>query len=165
MPLNRKNYQESILYFCWKLGKEVRGKKKLAKLLYYLDFDYYEKYQKYFIGETYKKLPMGPFPVCLEEVTVGMVKRKQLIIEKIDEWDGYNPTEVYRISDKLNMSMFSFSVPEKKMLDRIIKKYGHLNGRQLENLTHSEAPYVGTEEKKTIPYELSFYRGTDFNHA
>lgn len=161
MTLHTKKYQQAILYFCWKLGKEIRGKKKLAKLFYFLDFDYYEKYQKYFTGETYKKLPMGPFPVSLERITKDMVEKKQLDIEKIDEWGGYNPTEVYRISSKPNVS---FSVDEKKMIDRVIKKYGYLNGKELENLTHSEAPYIGTEDKKEIPYELSFYRGTNFNY-
>ena len=163
MALHRKKYQQAILYFCWKLGKEIRGKKKLAKLLYYLDFDYYEKYQKYFTGETYKKLPMGPFPVSLEEITTRMAEKKQLDIEKIDEWDGYNPTEVYKILRKPDVSIFSSE--EKKMIDRVIKKYGCLNGKELENLTHSEAPYIGTEDKKEIPYELSFYRGTDFRYA
>ncbi|MDP3042892.1 MAG: Panacea domain-containing protein [bacterium] len=161
MALHRKKYQQAILYFCWKLGKEIRGKKKLAKLLYYLDFDYYEKYQKYFTGETYKKLPMGPFPVSLEKITAEMAEKKQLVIGKINEWDGYNPTEVYKILGKPDVSIFS--PEEKKMIDRVIKKYGCLNGKELENLTHSEAPYIGAEDKKEIPYELSFYRGTDFN--
>jgi len=162
MTLNKKKYQQVILYFCWKLNKEIRGKKKIAKLLYYLDFDYYEKYQKYFTGEVYKKLPMGPFPISLEKITNDMLKKKQLAINKIEEWDGYNPTEIYRALEKPNTSLFS--TEEKKMLDRIIQKYGHLNGKELESLTHSEAPYIGTEDKKEIPYELSFYRGTDFNH-
>jgi len=162
MTLRKKKYQQAILYLCWKLGKEIRGKKKLAKLLYYLDFDYYEKYQKYFTGEIYKKLPMGPFPVSLEKTTIEMSKKKQLAIDKIDEWNGYNPTEVYKILEKPNVS--AFSSEEKKMLDRIIKKYGHLNGKELEKLTHSEAPYIGTKDKKEIYYELSFYRGTDFNN-
>lgn len=162
MSLHKKKYQQAILYFGCKLGKEIRGKKKLAKLLYYLDFDYYEKYQKYFTGETYRKLPMGPFPISLEAITTDMVKKQQLIMSKIDEWNGYNPTEVYKILEKPDISVFSLD--EKKMLDRIIKKYGCLNGKDLENLTHSEAPYIGAEDKKAIPYELSFYRGTDFSY-
>ncbi|MAG44602.1 hypothetical protein CL633_01810 [bacterium] len=163
MPINTTKYQQAILYFCWKLHKQIRGKKKLAKLLYYLDFDYYEKYQKSFTGEIYKKLPMGPFPSSLEKITKAMAKSKQIVIEKINEWDGYNPTEVYKTLKKPNDS--SFSTQEKSMLNRVIKKYGHLNGKELENLTHSEAPYIGTEDKKEIPYELSFYRGTDFSYA
>ncbi len=160
MVLHKKKYEQVILYLCWKLGKEVRGKKKLAKLLYYIDFDYYEKYQKFFTGETYKKLPMGPYPVSLKKITDEMKKQKMLSIEKIGEWDGYNPTEVYKILKKPEIS--EFSAEEKKMLDRVIHKYGHLNGKELEDLTHSEAPYIGTEDKKEIPYELTFYRGTEF---
>lgn len=163
MILHRKKYQQAILYLCEKLNREIRGKKKLAKLLYYLDFDYYEKYQKYFTGERYKKLPMGPFPVALEKITADLIKNKQLAVEKIEEWNGYNPTEVYKILKNPDLSVFSSE--EKKMIDRIIVKYGHLNGKELENLTHSEAPYIGTEDKKEIPYDLAFYRGTDFDYA
>lgn len=162
MALHKKKYQQAILYFCWKLGKEIRGKKKLAKLLYYLDFDYYEKSQKYFTGEVYKKLPMGPYPVSLEDMTDALTKKKQIKVDKVYEWDGYNPTEVYKVLEKPDVSLFSDE--EKKMLDRVIRKYGHLNGKELENLTHSEAPYIGAEDKKEIPYELSFYRGTDFSY-
>jgi uncharacterized phage-associated protein len=60
--------------------------------------------------------------------------------------------------------MSVFTPEEIKMLDRIAVRYGHLNGKQLEDLTHAEAPFVGTEPKKEIQYELAFYRGTDFNN-
>ena len=105
---------------------------------------------------------MGPYPVSLEEITTALTKRKEIVVEKIDEWNGYNPTEVYKVLEKPDISVFSNE--EKKMLDRIVRKYGHLNGKELENLTHSEAPYIGAEDKKEIPYELSFYRGTDFSY-
>ncbi|OGF20624.1 hypothetical protein A2Y83_03665 [Candidatus Falkowbacteria bacterium RBG_13_39_14] len=160
MALNKTKYEEAIIYLCWKLGKEIRGKKKLAKLLYYIDFDYYEKYQKFFTGEIYKKLPMGPFPFSLEAITDDLAKRGVISIEKLEEWDGYNPTEIYKVLRNPNVA--EFSEEEKEMLDRVIAKYGRLNGKELENLTHAEAPYIGAEDKKEIPYELVFYRGTEF---
>lgn len=162
MSLHTEKYQQAVLYLCYKLGKEIHGKKKLAKLLYYLDFDYYEKNHQYFTGEIYKKLPMGPFPVSLEKIIAGMQKKKQISLEQVQEWDGYNPTEIYKAISKPNMAVFSKE--EQQMIDRIIRKYGHLNGKELENLTHAEAPYIGTEEKKEIYYDLAFYRGTDFSH-
>ena len=93
-----------------------------------------------------------------------MVKEGSLKIDSLPERDGYIPTEVYTgIKDP---SVSNFTEEEKNMLDRVIERYGHLNGKQLEDLTHAEAPYIGTEPKKEIPYELAFYRGTDFNgHA
>ena len=41
MPLNKDKYQQVIIYLCNKLGGGVRGKKKLAKLLYFVDFDFF----------------------------------------------------------------------------------------------------------------------------
>ncbi|PIP28519.1 MAG: hypothetical protein COX29_00820, partial [Candidatus Moranbacteria bacterium CG23_combo_of_CG06-09_8_20_14_all_35_22] len=43
-----------------------------------------------------------------------------------------------------------FSEEEMKMLDRVIAKYGNLNGKQLEDLTHAEAPYSGTKLNEEI---------------
>ena len=163
MALNRKKYQNAILYLCRKLGGEVRGKKKLAKLLYFADFDLYEKIQKSITGDVYRALPMGPVPVALEEITVEMAKKKMLGIKRVEEREGYNATEIYKCLIEPDLSVFDEE--EKKMLDRIVVKYGHLNGKQLEELSHAEAPYVGTELRKEIPYELAFYRGTDFSNT
>ncbi|MBI2630855.1 SocA family protein [Candidatus Nomurabacteria bacterium] len=161
MSLHRKKYQNAVLYLCRKLKGEVRGKKKLAKLLYFADFDLYEKIQKSITGDVYNALPMGPVPSSLEEITREMAKSKILEIEQVGEREGYNPTEVYKCLTEPDLSVFSGE--EKKMLDRIVVKYGHLNGKQLEELSHAEAPYVGTELRKEIAYELAFYRGTDFS--
>ena len=161
MSLHRKKYQNAILYLCQKLEGEVHGKKKLAKLLYFADFDLYEKNQKSITGDVYYALPMGPVPSALEEITAEMAKKKLLGVEQADEREGYNPTEVYKCIAEPNLSVFDDE--EKKMLDRIVIKYGHLNGKQLEELSHAEAPYIGTELRKEIPYELAFYRGTDFS--
>ena len=156
-----KKYQNVIAYLCQKLGGEIRGKKKLAKLLYFADFDFYEKTEKSITGDVYRALPMGPFPVMLDEVTSKMQRNKIITIEHTEDLPGYNPTEVYHCTIKIEP--VALSEQERKMLDRIVTRYGHLNGKQLEELSHSEAPYIGTELKNEIPYELAFYRGTDFS--
>lgn len=161
MTLNKKKYENVVLYLCQKLDGEVRGKKKLAKLLYFADFDFYEKTQKSITGDIYRALPMGPFPIKLEMITSTMKKNKKISIKNIEERNGYIPTEIYSGLVKSDMSVFNKE--EKTILDRVIVKYGHLNGKQLEDLSHKEAPYAGTELNGEIYYELSYYRGTDFN--
>ena len=138
----------------------MRGKKKLAKLLYFADFDLYEKSQQSITGDVYRALPMGPVPSALQGITSEMTKKKMLGVDRVEEREGYNATEIFKSLIEPDLSVFSDE--EKKMLDRVILKYGHLNGRQLEELSHAEAPYIGTELRKDIPYELAFYRGTDF---
>ena len=161
--LNKTKYENTILYLCNQLGGEVRGKKKLAKLLYFVDFDSFEKTQKPVTGDVYKALPMGPVPNSLQEVSDEMVREGSMEVESVQEREGYNPTDVYKCLKLPDMSVFD--VEEKKMLDRVVLKYGHLNGKQLEELTHAEAPYSATEPLGVIPYELAFYRATDFTEA
>jgi len=156
--IREKKYKEVILYLAEKLGGEIKGKKKLAKLLYFVDFDFYEKFQKSLTGDVYKALPMGPFPVTMEKVLADMVNEKKIIIKLKKERADYNPTEIYRAEKKTEEN---FSKEEQKILDRVVLKYGHLSGKQLEDLSHAEAPYIGTAPNQEIAYELAFYRGTN----
>lgn len=162
MSVQKVKYENAVLYLCKKLGGEVHGKKKLAKLLYFADFDFYEKHQASITGDTYKALPMGPVPAGMAEVVEGMVKRR--LVEQRSEQqfgEGYAPTEVYKALAEPDLSIFS--ADELKMLDRVVRLYGGLNGKQLEDITHAEAPYTAAESFKEIPYEFTYYRGTDFS--
>ena len=161
MILNQEKYQNAILYLCSNLGGQVQGKKKLAKLLYFVDFDMYENNNNSITGDIYKKLPMGPFPSSLESVTKRMVESGNLNIEVRQNGNGYSPTEVYLCTQEPNLAVFNKD--EIKILNRVVVKYGQLNGKQLEDLSHGEAPFIGTKIKEEIPYELTFYRGTDFS--
>jgi len=163
MSLSTKKYENAILYLCKQQGGVLRGKKKLAKLLYYIDFDKYEYKESAspITGDSYRALPMGPVPNHFMEVISSLTTSGKLTVEQQEDSPGYNPTEVYTCSSDPDMSVFDDD--EKKILNRVATLYGHLNGKQLEDLTHSEAPYVGTKLNEDIPYELAFYRGTDFD--
>ncbi|MFA5020669.1 MAG: Panacea domain-containing protein [Patescibacteria group bacterium] len=159
--IEQNKYKNLILYLAQELGGEIRGKKKLAKLLYFVDFDFYEKFQQSITGDEYKALPMGPFPEKMDDAVSNLVKEKLMTVESKQEYTDYNPTEVYKTINAPDLSVFK---PEEiKMIDRVISKYGHLSGKQLEDLSHAEAPYIGTDLNASIAYELTFYRGTDFS--
>ena len=161
MPkISEKKYKEVILYLAEKLGGEIRGKKKLAKLLYFVDFDFFEKFEKSLTGDVYKALPMGPFPATMEKILADMVKEKKISIKHEKERADYNSTEIYKTKKKAEVN---FSEEERQILDRVVLKYGHLSGKQLEDLTHAEAPYIGTAPNQEIAYELAFYRGTNLD--
>ncbi|MDO8499263.1 MAG: Panacea domain-containing protein [bacterium] len=161
MPkISETKYQGVILYLAQKLGGDIKGKKKLAKLLYFVDFDFFEKFQKSITGDTYKALPMGPFPVTMEKVIADMSNAGKIVIKSEKSRADYNPTEIYRAQAQPETI---FSKDELEVLDRVVLKYGHLSGKQLEDLTHAEAPYIGTAPNQEIAYELAFYRGTSLD--
>ena len=163
MALATKKYKEAIVYLCNELGGEIKGKKKLAKLLYFLDFDNFEKYHKSITGDVYHRLPMGPVPAAMTEMTESLKKARRLEVKQETEKEGFNPTEIYRCKGKADLSVFSKD--ELAMLKRTVSTYGKLNGKQLEDLSHAEAPFIATEERGEFAYELAYYRGRDFKHA
>lgn len=158
---DKQKYVHTILLLLEKLGGSIRGKKKLAKLLYFVDFDFYEKYENSITGDVYKHLPMGPFPIHLEEITSQLRDNGQISIAQEPWSPEHQPYEVYRACAKPDLTIFSSE--ELAMIGRVAVIYGGLTGTQLEKLSHEEAPYVGTKPSEEIPYELSLYRGTDFS--
>ncbi|MCL2085821.1 Panacea domain-containing protein [Candidatus Saccharibacteria bacterium] len=158
-----KKYENLILYICDSLGGSVDGKKKLAKLLYYIDFDRYE-YKESMInisGDTYKAWKMGPVPDKYMNIVSKLVKSGKLKHTTRDLVCYYHKQEIFTSTVKPDVSQFDKD--DIVVIDRVIKKYGGLSGKQLETLTHQEAPYLSTDPNEEIAYELSFYRGTDFS--
>ncbi len=156
-------YQNTILYLCDALGGSVVGKKKLAKLLYYIDFDRYEfkESMKSITGDTYKHWKMGPVPDSYMAQVATLEKDGKLARKNIENKSYEHSTEVFTCKAKPDMSVFDDD--DITILNRVVRNYGGLNGKELEILTHQEAPYVATEPDELIPYDLSFYRETDFS--
>lgn len=161
--INEKKYENVILYLCDKLGGSISGKKKLAKLLYYVDFDHFEynESMKSITGDDYQAWKMGPVPENYMQIISKLQKDNRIKVEKKDSIIGLHPTEVFISLSPADEK--SFTEDEKFILDRVAEKYGKLNGKELEVLTHQEAPYIATENNQIMAYELAFYRGTEFN--
>lgn len=162
MAKEAKKYKAAILLLIKELGGSIRGKKKLAKLLYFIDFDFYELCEKSITGDTYYARDMGPLGAKLQEQLEAMLKDNLIKIhqERTSGQAELEPTIVYEANGTPDTSLLAEE--EIRMIQRVARKYGRLNGKQLEDLSHSEAPYVGTEPHQPIPYELSIYRGTEF---
>lgn len=155
--LNPEKYKATVLYLLNAMGSIV-GKKKAYKLMYFLDFDFYEAYEKSFTGETYKALPMGPAPVYFDSVIESLVEENLISIKK-ERKSPLHENDTITYLPKKEMS-YQFSKEEEKMLKRVITTYGSLTGKQLEDLSHSQYPYAVVSLNDVIPYELAFYRDT-----
>jgi len=155
--LDKEKYKAALLYISGALG-QIDGMKKAYKLLYFLDFDFYEAYGRSFTGEVYKALVMGPAPIYFTGIMAELVSEGKIKIDKVRK----SPThEFATVTYKpIESCEYIFSKEEKKMLDRIIRLYGNQTGKSLEILSHSEAPYNAVSLYQIIPYEYSLYRDT-----
>ena len=153
--LDKTKYKAALLYIADALGK-IEGMKKAYKLFYFLDFDFFEAYDRPFTGETYKSLQMGPVPIYFTAIVEELVNEKLIKIEKKRMSPAYeNDATIYV---PIKQPSYKFSKEEKHMLDRIIKQYGGMTGKDLEKLSHTEVPYNAVEVGEIIPYEYSIYR-------
>lgn len=162
---NQKKYINAILFLCQKLGGSIVGKKKLYKLLYYIDFDNYEykESMKSITGNTYVAWKMGPVPSDNGRIIEYMISQKLLSEKEIHLSDGLNDAKQYTALKEPDMSIFTDD--ERFIMKRVIKKYGQLTGKQLEILTHAEAPFIATEQNEIMDYGLTFYRETSFDDS
>ena len=163
MGIQEKKYMNAILFLCNYLNGTIVGKKKLYKLLYYLDFDNYEykTSMSSITGDTYIAWKMGPVPNDRGKILKTMEQKKMIKIKKIRQSEYLNDAEAYESLQEPDMSIFSDD--EKFIMERVARNYGGLTVKQLETLTRSEAPYIATKQNEEIDYSLTFYRGTDFN--
>ena len=66
--INKKKYKNIILFFANRIRNGTLGKLKIMKLLYYLDFDFFEKYGRSVTGDEYLRFELGPVPRMGEKI-------------------------------------------------------------------------------------------------
>ena len=76
---NLEKFQQVLLYILNKVGgKPNIGETVLHKLLYFIDFDYFEKYEESLMGAVYIKNHHGPTSVVLGSIIERMQKQGDL---------------------------------------------------------------------------------------
>ena len=59
------------------------GKTVLYKLLYFIDFNYFEIYEKSLTNETYKRLPHGSAPTHFDLAISELEKEEKITVDSI----------------------------------------------------------------------------------
>lgn len=158
IKFNDRKFKEAILFLLSQSpNKTINGKKKLAKLLYFADFNYFEFYESPLTGATYRALRMGPVP---DELDVAIKELEGEFINITEKDVGLpNDMMVFSLgSNKKSLTFSSLTDDEKKVLEKVYRDYGGMSGGILETITHAEAPFNAVAQGEYIPYELSFYR-------
>ncbi len=70
---NIEKFKQVLLYILPKIGAKPNiGQVALYKILYFIDFDFYEKYEEQLIGAIYIKNKFGPTPVDFAKIIEQM---------------------------------------------------------------------------------------------
>lgn len=151
---NLVKFKEVLLYILDKIGSKPNiGETVLYKLLYFIDFDFYEKYEEQLIGATYIKNKYGPTPVEFKKI-VSTMKNKELI--KVENDYFKYPQTKYLPKRKPDLSQLKAN--EIELIDSVLRRLSDMNAAQISEYSHNDVPWLTTENGKVIEYESVFYR-------
>lgn len=152
---NLEKFRQVLLYILNKAGgKPNIGETVLHKLLYFIDFDYYEKFEENLMGATYIKNYHGPTSVELGAILKEMEIDRE--IEAVKSQYFKYPQKKYLPLKRPNLSILS--AREVEHIDNVLARLSDKNAAEIENYSHQDIPWLSAQDGKPLSYESVFYR-------
>jgi transcriptional regulator with XRE-family HTH domain len=153
---NVDKFREVLLYVLSKIGgKPNVGEVVLYKLLYFIDFDFYEKFEEQLIGATYIKNHYGPTPVEFKTIVDQMIKNGEIM--KVDGKYFNYPQRKYLPVREPDLTKLR-DARELRHIDEVLARLGDKNATELSEYSHEDTPWLIAEQNKPLDYEAVFYR-------
>ncbi|MCK4608404.1 MAG: DUF4065 domain-containing protein [Gammaproteobacteria bacterium] len=153
-------FKEVLLYILERIGARPNiGEAVVCKLLYFIDFDYYEKYEEQLVGTKYIKNHHGPTPLAFTAIVKQMEQDGDLV-QAVKKYFQYEQKK-YLPLRKADLS--TLSAQEKELIDWEIERFKDFNARQMEEYSHKDIPWISSENMQAIDYEAVFYRTPEFS--
>lgn len=151
---NVEKFKEALIYILNKVGSKPNiGETVLYKLLYFIDFDFYEKYEEQFIGATYIKNHYGPTPLEFAQIVKEMEGKD---LRKVSDKYFKYPQTKYLPLRKPDLTKLKAN--ETALIDEVLERLSDMNANQISEYSHNDVPWLATEDKEVINYEAVFYR-------
>ena len=152
---NLEKFKQVLLYVLGEVGgKPNVGETVLHKLLYFIDFDYYEKFEENLMGATYIKNHHGPTSVELGAVLKEMQNQQE--IEAVKSRYFKFPQKKYLSLKRPDLDILSGR--EIAHIDDVLARLSDKNAKTLEAYSHGDIPWKSAQDGMTISYESVFYR-------
>lgn len=155
VKINEKKYKNAIIFFSKKIQNGTLGKLKIMKLLYYLDFDFFEKYGRSVTGDEYLRFDNGHVPRMAEKILKEM-NGKQIKITRRMIKPGYNDQQHIEALGDFDLNIFTKE--ELVMLEDVADKWEKFTGAEMKTASQGEAPWISTKPNDVIDYNLALYR-------
>lgn len=154
--LRREKLAQAILFFLSYPSMEQLGKTKLMKLLYFADFDHFERFAESITGARYRRLEHGPVPDDAWQALDDMVASGRLNEEQVPQ-ASFSLTR-YTPAEKASLTIFDQD--ERETLVKTAERFKLFTTKQIEAVSHTEAPWIAVNPNEIIPYHLAYYRNT-----
>ena len=156
IPINNINkFKQVFLYILNKIGAKPNiGQTVLYKLLYFIDFDYYELFEEQLMGLKYIKNTYGPTPVDFAKIVKEMENNGEIEEVRTKYFDKDMTKYLPRVKPDLSI----LSARELEHINNTLARLSDKTATELSEYSHKDIPWIGTEYKKIIDYDSVFYR-------
>ncbi len=152
---NLNKFKEVLLYVLEKVGAKPNvGETVLYKLLYFIDFDYYERYEEQLIGATYIKNQHGPTPVEFKKIVEDMENSGE--IAKIN--NKYFQYDQRKYLPRREPDLTKLNAREIEHINDVLARLSDKNANALSDYSHNDVPWIIAENGQRLDYEAVFYR-------
>ena len=152
---NIVKFKEVLLYILNQVGSKPNiGQTVIYKLLYFIDFNFYEKYEEQLIGATYQKNIHGPTPIEFAKIIRKMEKAKEITTIK-NEYFEHTQTKYLPLREA---KLTEIKSHEKEIIDAVLSRLSNMNATSISDYSHHDVPLLVTENGGIIDYETVFYR-------
>jgi len=157
---NLKKFREVLLYILNKVGSKPNiGETVIYKLLYFIDFNYYEKYEEQLIGATYIKNHYGPTPKEFTKI-IGEMEDKNEVVKIEDKYFQYPQRKYLPLRDP-DLSVLKAN--ELKVIDEVLNRFSDMNASQISEYSHNDVPWLTAKDGGIIEYESVWYRIPEYS--
>lgn len=155
---NKEKFKQVLLYVLEKVGgKPNIGMTALYKLLYFIDFDYYEKFEEQLMGALYIRNHYGPTPVAFAKIVKEMEREGTLAAIETK----YFQHEQKKFLPRTKPELKQLSGQEIAHIDETLARLGDKNARELTELSHRDIPWMCVKDGEQLEYESVFYRSDE----
>ena len=148
-------FKEVLLYILNRVGAMPNvGRTVVYKLLYFMDFDYYEQYEEQLIGARYQKNQYGPTPMEFTKIVQRMERDGDLTEVKNEYFERSQTKYLARRAPDLSI----LSGQELQVIEDVLCRLSDKNGKEISAYSHGDVPWLATEDGQVIDYDLAFYR-------
>lgn len=155
---NLKKFKEVLLYVLEKVGSKSNvGMTVIYKLLYFIDFDYYEKFEEQLMGATYIKNHYGPTPVEFKKIVENMETKGELETVR----SKYFQHDQTKYLPRRESDISVLNAKEIKHIDEVLSRLSDKSAIELSDYSHKDVPWITAEDGRSLSYESVFYRTKD----
>jgi len=157
---NVRKFKEVLLYILEQVGsKPSVGETVIYKLLYFIDFDFYEKFEEQLIGATYIRNRYGPTPIEFRDIVKEMIREGDIVRVK-DKYFTYPQTKYL---PRRNPDLSLLSASEIQTVSQVLCRLSDMDARTISDYSHKDVPWLTTAENDVIEYESVFYRAVPYS--